>query len=97
MKLPKIPGTTLLGSMTVATGVVTIIFTVLKSDWPWWAHQTPVFTGAVATILTPAIGYLVGWLRVVLTPGQQVMVRLTPSPLPTVQSAPVARGEGPAA
>lgn len=95
MKLPKIPGTTLLGSMTVATGIVTVLFEVLKSNWPWWAHQPATVTGAVATLITPAIGYLVGWLRIVLTPGQQVMVRLTPSPFPTVQSAPVPRGEGP--
>ena len=96
MRKIQIPGSQV-GAVSLTATIVSAIIATLRQDWSWFAHQPAELSIAVGGILTYVLGYLSGWLKLVLTPGQQLMTRLTSTPLPTVQSAPVARGESPAA
>lgn len=86
------------GASASAAGIVTLIFAViLPPVWPWWAHQTTTWTGAVQTVLIFGITYLGSWYKVIHAKDQKFTMELTPSRLPTMQSDAPAEPAAPAA
>jgi hypothetical protein len=78
------PKPTPVGAGTAAGALTTVIFYFL-SLWPAYAHLPGQVQSAVQTIATALLIYLGGWASVVRSPGQQVRLRLTASPLPMLE------------
>jgi hypothetical protein len=91
MKVPKFPVTgpaTPVGAATQAACGAQVIIYLATLWWPWFATLPSGVVLAVTTLLTGAVAYLGGWLRIVTTPGQAVTTTLTTSALPTLQAVP---------